>query len=194
MLFSQYHPPIQNYSTDIYQAGNQNWKISQDAYNRVYVANNFGLLEFNGSSWNLHATPNNTILRSVFVNNNAVYTGAYMDFGYWLRQENGQLKYTSLVETLNFNMIEDEQIWNIVPHKQFVIFQSLDRLIIYNQVKRSLSTFNPISGILKLYVVGDNVFYQDNNLSIYKIINERAELFADATTLKNNMVIGIVLY
>ncbi len=191
MLLSQYHPPIQNYSTDLYQAGNQNWKISQDAYNRVYVANNFGLLEFNGSNWDLHPTPNNTILRSVFVNNSAVYTGAYMDFGYWLRQDNGQLKYTSLVKTLDFDMIEDEQIWNIVPHKQFVIFQSLDRLIIYNQIKRSLNTFTPISGILKLFVVGDNIFYQDDNLSIYKIVNEKAELYIRANALKNNMVTGL---
>ena len=143
--FSQYHPPIQNFPSEIYKAGNQNWKISQDALNRTYVANNFGLLEFNGSEWNLYATPNNTIMRSVYVNSTAVYTGAYMDFGYWLRKKNGTLSYTSLVKSLDFNMIEDEQIWNVVPHKQYIIFQSLNRLIIYDQTSRKLSTFNPVS-------------------------------------------------
>jgi len=191
IVFCQYHPPIQNFSPELYQAGNQNWKISQDSYNRVYVANNFGLLEFNGSDWNLHPTPNNTIMRSVFVNSSAVYSGAYMDFGYWLRQKNGTLSYTSLAKSLDFKMIEDEQVWNIVPHKQFVVFQSLDRLIIYNQVTRALSTFNPVSGILKVFVEGDNIYYQDNNLSIYRIVNEKGIPFLSASELNYNQVIGL---
>lgn len=191
IVFSQYQPPIQNFPPDIYNAGNQNWNISQDANNRVYVANNFGLLEFNGSNWNLHLTPNNTIMRSVFVNTSAVYTGAYMDFGYWLRQKNGTLSYTSLAEKLNFTMIEDEQVWNIVPHKQFIVFQTLDRLIIYNQVTRALTTFQPISGILKVFVEDDNIYYQDNNLSVYNILNEEGILFLSADELNNNQVVGL---
>lgn len=191
ILFSQYHPPIQNFSPDLYKAGNQNWDISQDTFNRIYVANNFGLLEFNGSDWSLYPTPNNTIMRSVFVNSSALYTGAYMDFGYWLRQKNGSLIYTSLADSLNFSMIEDEQVWNILPHKKFIIFQTLDRLIIYNQVTRSLHTFNPVSGILKVFIEDDNIYYQDNNLSIYSIFNEKGVLFLSATELNYNQVVGL---
>lgn len=189
---SQYHPPIQNFTPELYQAGNQNWKISQDDANRVYAANNFGLLEFNGSTWKLHATPNNTIMRSVFVYNNAIYTGAHMDFGYWLRQHDGQLKYTSLVKELNFNMIEDEQVWSIYSHKQFVIFQTLDRLIIYDQIKRDLSTLHPVSGILRVLADDNDIYYQDNNLSVYKIVNEKGVPFLSASELNNNHVIGVV--
>ena len=191
IVFSQYHPPIQNFPPELYNAGSQNWKISQDAQHRVYVANNFGLLEFNGSDWNLHPTPNNSIMRSVFVNSTAVYTGSYMDFGYWLRQKNGILSYRSIAENLDFSMIEDEQVWNIVPHKQFIIFQTLDRLIIYDQVSQGISTFNPVSGILKVFIEGDNIYYQDNNLSIYSIVNEKGILFLSADQLRNNQVIGL---
>lgn len=191
IIFAQYHTPIQNFTPDLYQAGDQNWKISQDDYNRVYVANNFGLLTYNGTNWKLHPTPNNTIMRSVFANSNAVYTGSYMDFGYWLRQSDGQLKYTSLVKSLNFEMIEDEQVWNILPHKQFVIFQSLHRLIIYDQIKRKLSTFNPVSGILKVFITSGNIYYQDNNLSLYKIENEKSQIFISANDLRKNYIVGI---
>jgi len=191
IVFSQYHPPIQNFPPELYNAGSQNWKISQDAQHRVYVANNFGLLEFNGSDWNLHPTPNNSIMRSVFVNSTAVYTGSYMDFGYWLRQKNGILSYRSIAENLDFSMIEDEQVWNIVPHKQFIIFQTLDRLIIYDQVSQGISTFNPVSGILKVFIEGDNIYYQDNNLSIYSIVNEKGILFLSADQLRKNQVIGL---
>lgn len=192
IAFSQYHPPIQNFTPELYQAGNQNWKISQDDANRVYAANNFGLLEFNGSTWKLHASPNNTIMRSVFCYNNLIYTGAHMDFGYWLRQHDGQLKYTSLVKELNFNMIEDEQVWSINSHKQFVIFQTLDRLIIYDQIKRSLSTIQPASGILRVITDNNDIYFQDNKLSVYKILNEKGIPFLSASELNNSHVIGVV--
>lgn len=61
---SQQIPPIQNYSTDLYKAGNQNWKITQDSFKNIYVANNSGLLQFDGQHWDLYPTPNETILRS----------------------------------------------------------------------------------------------------------------------------------
>jgi len=51
-------PPIVKYSSSIYGAGNQNWMISQDKSQFVYFANNEGLLEFNGSSWSLYDSPN----------------------------------------------------------------------------------------------------------------------------------------
>ncbi len=188
---AQYYSPIQNISSELYNGGNQNWGLSQDSQDRIYAANNFGLLEFNGINWKLHPTPNNTIMRSVLVNNGTIYSGAYMDFGMWLRQTNGQLNYVSLTESLDFDMIEDEQIWSIFSHKQYIVFQSLDRLIIYDQLKRELKAFNPVSGILKSFVDNDGIYYQDNNLNLYKIENEQNQLFLTASQLKGLQVVGI---
>ena len=188
---AQYYSPIQNISSELYNGGNQNWGLSQDSQDRIYAANNFGLLEFNGINWKLYPTPNNTIMRSVLVNSGTIYSGAYMDFGMWLRQTNGQLNYVSLTESLDFDMIEDEQIWSIFSHKQYIVFQSLDRLIIYDQLKRELKAFNPVSGILKSFVENDGIYYQDNNLNLYKIENEQNQLFLSASQLKGLQVVGI---
>jgi hypothetical protein len=38
-------------------------------------------------SWELYPSPNETILRSVKVIGDKVYTGGYMEFGYWTRQK-----------------------------------------------------------------------------------------------------------
>jgi AraC family transcriptional regulator, chitin signaling transcriptional activator len=81
LSFSQELPPILKYSPSIYGAGNQNWMISQDKQHFVYFANNDGLLQYNGSSWNLYKSPNETIIRSVKVIDNKVYTGCY---GIWV--------------------------------------------------------------------------------------------------------------
>jgi len=76
-------PPIVKYSSTVYGAGNQNWMISQDKNRFVYFANNDGLLECNGSTWTLNPSPNETIIRSVKVVGDKIYTGCYMNFGFW---------------------------------------------------------------------------------------------------------------
>ena len=81
-IFATEYPPIIKYLPEIYNAGNQNWKISQDSMNIMYFANNDGLLEFNGSEWTLYPSPNETIIRSVKVVDNKIFTGCYKDFGY----------------------------------------------------------------------------------------------------------------
>ena len=93
---AQERPPIQVYNTKDYNAENQNWAISQGENQHIYVANNKGLLEFDGAKWKLYPTPNKTILRSVCAVNNRIYAGNYMDFGYWETDENNSLVYLSL--------------------------------------------------------------------------------------------------
>ena len=89
MISAQELPPIQNYSPTDYGAENQNWSISQASDKLIYIANNKGLLEFNGAIWKLYPTPNETIMRSVKAVENRIYTGDYMDFGYWEKDEFG---------------------------------------------------------------------------------------------------------
>ena len=125
-------PPTVKYNSSIYNAGNQNWMISQDENQYIYFANNEGLLEFNGSNWTLYKTPNETIIRSVKVIEDKIFTGCYMEFGFWKRQNNGQLKYTSLSQTIKSKILVDEQFWNILNYEQWVIFQSLNRIYIYD--------------------------------------------------------------
>lgn len=61
--------------------------ISQDQNQYLYFANNEGLLTFDGSKWDLYPSPNETIIRSVKVIGQRIYTGCYMEFGYWERQK-----------------------------------------------------------------------------------------------------------
>ena len=41
-------PLVRNFTRDFYKSGTQNWAITQDKYNRMFFANNNGLLEFDG--------------------------------------------------------------------------------------------------------------------------------------------------
>ena len=45
---AQFTPYFENYDISQYRAGNQNWDISEAADGRLYVANNQGLLQYDG--------------------------------------------------------------------------------------------------------------------------------------------------
>ena len=193
-LLGQELPPIQAYKPELYKAGSQNWNISQSQSGVIYIANNEGLLSFDGAHWRLYPSPNTSILRSVYVHNNVIFSGAYMDFGYWKNQPDGTLEYISLVESLNFEMLEDEQVWNINHYKQFIVFQSLNRLIIYNQVTNALSTLTPpSSAVLKSYFVDEDVYIQTLDYSIYKVSSDELIEVVSGTKLNQNLVLNIFL-
>ena len=46
-------PFITNYGAATYKAGIQNWDIIEDDQGLLYVANNLGLLEFDGQNWQI---------------------------------------------------------------------------------------------------------------------------------------------
>jgi hypothetical protein len=60
-------PPVSHYTPKTYNADNQNWSIDQGENGHIYVANNKGLLTYNGESWHVYNSPNESIYRSVFV-------------------------------------------------------------------------------------------------------------------------------
>ena len=148
---AQEFPPIAKYESNVYGAGNQNWMISQDTNQFLFFANNEGLLEFNGSAWTLYPSPNETIIRSVNCIDDKIYTGSYMDFGYWNRKKDGQLVYNSLCKELKVKLLYDEQFWNILPYDNWILFQSLQRIYAYNIKTKQFSVIQPKEAIIRAF-------------------------------------------
>ena len=97
-----------------YAAGTQNWKIERDHFGRIYIANNEGLLVYNGTNWKLFPVPNKTILRSIaFGTDGKLYAGAQDEFGFYSADKSSQLVYTSLKSLIPPSVQSFADIWNI---------------------------------------------------------------------------------
>ncbi|WP_299098851.1 triple tyrosine motif-containing protein [uncultured Winogradskyella sp.] len=188
---AQEFSPIQVFTPQDYGAEDQNWAISQAQNNFVYVANNKGLLEFNGASWNTYKSPNNSILRSVNVIEDRIYTGGYMDFGYWLRDNKGSLKYISLKGNLETSIIQDEDFWGIIDLGEFVLFQSFDRIYIYQVEKGSFSIIESDKRINKIFKVDEAIYYQIIGEGVFEIINGEPRLIVDANQIGDNKLVSL---
>src|SRR5688572_17234895 len=89
-------PEIINYSKQVYNAGTQNWKITQDKQGIIYVANDEGLLSFDGSFWKKYTLPNGGGIRSLAIGNDGrIYIGGQGEIGYFQPGKQGRLQYTS---------------------------------------------------------------------------------------------------
>ncbi len=189
--FSQELPPIQNFSPSDYNSGNQNWSISESDDQLIYVANNEGLLEFNGANWSHYPSPNETLMRSVKVIGDRIYTGCYMEFGYWERSELGRLKYTSLSKDLSSDLIEDEEFWNILDIDGWIVFQSLNRIYIYNPLNSSLNRIDSKEVIVKMFEVDNRIYFQRKDKGIYQIVNGKDTLLTEASVFREDEVANI---
>ena len=107
-LHAQETPPIVKFSASEYGAENQNWDVTQNLQGYIYVANNEGLLEYNGSRWTLYPSFNNTAIRSLSSYKDKVYSGSYMEFGYWTKNNKGAMIYHSISESIKEKLFEDE--------------------------------------------------------------------------------------
>ena len=187
--FSQELPPINIFTTDDYGAENQNWAISQSENGFLYVANNLGLLEFNGASWQLYQTPNKTIMRSVRAHEGKIFTGFYMDFGFWKKNKQGILEYFSVVKDNNVKMIEDEQIWKIIEIEGWLLFKSLQRIYLYNIASKEIKIINGENRIHTLSKVNDVIYFQEDKKGVFKIENGTPTLISDAPVFKENIIV-----
>ena len=166
ILYTQSLPPIQSFPIEEYAAGNQNWMLTQGHNNQIFIANNEGVLSFDGERWKLY--PSSSIVRSVAYFDNLLYSGSYMDFGYWTKQPSGELSYHSLVEEHNIEIIEDEQFWNIYKIEDNLVFQSLNRILLFNRTTKEIKFIKPDKPILKSFVVDERLYFQLEGDGIYQ--------------------------
>ncbi|WP_299242679.1 triple tyrosine motif-containing protein [uncultured Aquimarina sp.] len=191
IISAQELPPIEVYLPDEYEGGIQNWSISQADNKYIYVANNEGLLEFNGANWELYPTPNETVMRSVKVIGERIYTGFYMNFGYWEKNDLGKLEYTSLSENITETLIEDEQFWHIVNQDDWILFQSLHRIYLYNIRNQEISIIESRNAITNIFNVDGIIYYQDVNNGIYKIEKGNPTLVIDNAEVVSDKIVNI---
>ena len=122
-------PKVTNYLREAYKGGLQNWAIAQDSYHRLYVANNEGLLIYDGTRWLKHPVPNGTIVRSIrFGADGILYAGAQNELGRFQPDARGILRYVSLKDKLPKEVLNFADVWDIEVVGEVIFFRT-DRAI-----------------------------------------------------------------
>lgn len=110
------YPLVRHFSKNTYKAGTQTWCITEHpGGGPVYFANNDGLLEYDGTSWECYPIGNGTNVRSVFFDDESgrIYAGGYKEFGYYTVDNNAGISYRTLVSGYEYEEERMTEIWAI---------------------------------------------------------------------------------
>ncbi|TDD98064.1 histidine kinase [Flavobacterium cellulosilyticum] len=189
-LYSQELLPfVENFNKSIYQGDNQIWNVAQGNDRAMYFANNHYLLRYDGVKWEKYTLPNKSIIRSVMVDGDRIYSGSYKEFGYWHRK-NGKMNYVSISSGKKvFEDSENEEIWKIFKVKNTIYFQSFNSIFQYDG-KRIWEIKLPFL-ISYCFVIDNEILVASVEEGIYKLNHSHIEKMKGWEILKNNVIHSI---
>jgi len=185
---------VSHFDKTIYKGANQNWSVSQDNMGIIYVANNDALLEYNGYTWKNHKLPNEMNLRSVSCYKDRIYCGSYESFGYWERDDYGNLKYLSLSKKIKNYNFHNEEIWKIVPQGNNVYFQSFTTIFKYDISNDKVTTIDLRNTSSFLFKVREELFTQLLHKGIYQLKNDKLVAYNTSDFFSNKFIKSILPY
>lgn len=177
-----------NYDKRTYGGDNQNWSVAVGKNGLIYFGNDQGLLEFDGSNWNLYPMPDNGIVRSVNVGDDGnIYVGSYQEFGYWKRDNCGVLTYASLTKNLLApNSLHNDEIWRILSHNGKIYFQSFSNIFVYDG--QQISILNPNSSMVLLMKASGRLFIHLVGRGLFEIVDDSFKLIPGSETFARDEI------
>lgn len=143
-----------HYTHRDYGAATQNWMIEQQENGWIYVANNKGLLEYDGENWAIYPVAGHKIRSLKKGGDGRIYIGAINDLGYFEPDSVGGMRYTSLAVELR-KTVHIGVIRNVLLNAGRVYFQD-DRYIFHLENGR-LHTLDTGSTIATSAVINQQI-------------------------------------
>lgn len=118
-------PNYRNYSPGEYRAHFQNWEIVQNQQGVILVANNDGLLSFDGVNWRRYDLEGKLFhsLRSLAIDDSGtIYCGTGSHFGYLIRGDDGSYRFISLLDRVKEEFRNFNDVWYTLLLEDAVFF------------------------------------------------------------------------
>ncbi|MDP4853785.1 MAG: hypothetical protein NWR22_11420 [Saprospiraceae bacterium] len=189
---SQGLPFISNFEKGVYQGGTQHWEITSDAYGVLYVANNDGLLTYDGYAWRKYPVKNRTIVRSVLLDNkNKIFVGAQGEFGYFKEDNPQEMEYVSFHKELDSLKVKLEDIWDIVKTDEGVIYFYSGRQLF--RLENGKIDFQELPADISYLGVTDNqLFIHCLQKGLYKLDQKGMPVFLTPIPLKDGPITKVM--
>ncbi len=158
-----------NYGYREYDHQAQNWGMVQTENRIIYVANQGGVLQFDGVSWRLINVPNYTV-RSIAVSpKGTVYLGGNNDFGYLTSDHLGSLHYRSLRDHIKDNIKNFSKVWSTHWFKGGAFFRTTYYLFRWDPDSGQIKTWRPKYPIYGSYTCNGELFVWLKNAGLMKM-------------------------
>lgn len=194
MLFPQEIglPFTRYYSSQEYKGGIQNYAITQDQSGMLFVANNYGLLEHDGTSWRRYALPNGAKTRHVQVDQNGlVYVSGQGDFGVFIPDDLGRLIFTSLKNKLPEIDRDLGEVWKVYIGNNEIYFCTSNALFVFDKNQQFVSKIKSESTFESFHYNNSSLFVNELGIGLKKLQNGRFLPISSINFFGNKLVTTI---
>ncbi len=160
-------PFITNYTKNEIGISSINHDIIQDKRGIIYLANDFGILEFDGQNWTIiqNATNGSNIISLAIDKNNRIYAGAQGDIGYLDYHSEYKLIYKSLLDKIPEKYRNFGDVWQTHVAPYGIVYHTWDATFIYTDDTIKVIKFPELTR--ESFMVRDTVYIQANEGLFY---------------------------
>lgn len=148
--------PVKNFTHREYLGHSQNWAVVQDSRGLIYVANNTGVLEYDGHSWRTISI-NGALARCLDTDaDGRVWVGGQDELGYIVADSTSRMSYFSLTHLVDEACKPIGLVRQVYVTKKGIVFSTNNCIIRISQGK--VESWFPKTIFHRTYYVNDKIF------------------------------------
>ena len=179
------------FATESYDGGIQNYAFSQDPKGVIYVANNLGMLTYDGANWERYPVSNGTKVRSVCSGDSGkVYVGAQNELGYFKPNELGVFEYNSLISQVPNEFKDFNETWSIHQTSFGTAFCTSSTIFLLDQDELKLILHDP--KMKWVFYVGGALFCQSLGTGVKVYDGNSWEILSSESIFKSKDITSII--
>ena len=133
---------LRNFTPKDYEEQDQNWWIVQDQRGIIYVANHFGVLEFDGVSWRKIEVSNKEVRSLGIDDTGTIYVGGNNEIGFLAPDGKGALQYVSLLDHIEKNRKNFSRVWKIFAERDYIYFHTVKFIFRWNPRQKEMKVWD----------------------------------------------------
>lgn len=183
-------PFITIYDKEEYAGGAQCWDSKLLDNGHILVANDQGILEFDGERWTKYSLPNNSICRSIHISQDRIYVGGQDEIGYLAPSEKGELTFYSIREFIPEIYLPLQDVWQIMSQNDKIYFRSVNRIYIFDPIQETFKIIDPNAPIISIHKLDSEIYFNDLYKGIVSV-NDTNKRYSGSELLKFTPIISI---
>ncbi len=169
----------ERYPPQLYGEHPQNWSVTQDERGLTYVANNNGILEYDGERWRTIPTRTRTFVRSLAYgaagSDTTVWVGVQSDLGYLRADSLGVMRYESLFSEVSPKDRTFGDVWATHAAGGHAVFQAEQHLFAWDGAKMK-SWESRARGFHTSFAVRDEVYVREKGRGLLRLEGDSLQL------------------
>jgi hypothetical protein len=185
---------FKNYSYKEYDHQPQNWGMVQDKNGIIYVANNGGVLIFDGVSWRITGIPDYATVRSLAIDEKGiVYIGGKGEIGFLAPDETGTLIYHSLLDHIPDNQKNFSDVWKTyyAPGKGVYFHTSK---FLFRWDSKQMKVWKPKEHFFFSFMCQGKLFIRPKTVGLMEMVNDSPQLVPNGEMFIERKIFMMVPY